>query len=192
MSIFKAYDIRGVVGDELGPDDAYAIGRASVRFLAASPLLVGRDARPSSPALCEALVRGIQDEGADVLDAGLASTPMVYFGVEHTAAAGGISVTASHNPARYNGFKIKGDFGGPAHPEMIAAVEKELKKVARARRKPGYVARRAGERTYPELERPARAKRGAPGSDLFSTWPQPSGSSAPGCRYQKTASEAQG
>jgi phosphomannomutase len=106
MSIFKAYDIRGVVGDELGTDDAYAIGRATACFLAASPLLLGRDARPSSPALFEALARGVQDEGVDVLDAGLVSTPMVYFGVERTAAAGGISLTASHNPARYNGFKL--------------------------------------------------------------------------------------
>ncbi|MCC6642731.1 MAG: phosphomannomutase/phosphoglucomutase [Deltaproteobacteria bacterium] len=106
MSIFKAYDIRGIVGEELGPEDAYAIGRATVRYLAAPALLVGRDARPSSPDLLEALVRGILDEGADVLDAGLASTPMVYFGVDSTRVAGGVSLTASHNPARYNGFKL--------------------------------------------------------------------------------------
>lgn len=106
MSIFKAYDIRGVFGEELGPTDAYAIGRAAARLLSAPSLLVGRDARPSSPVLVEALVAGILDEGTDVLDAGLVSTPMVYFGVEHTRAAGGISLTASHNPSRYNGFKL--------------------------------------------------------------------------------------
>lgn len=106
MSIFKAYDVRGLVPEELGPGDAYRIGRATARLLGGSPVLVGRDARPSSPSLHEALLRGIQDEGADVLDAGLASTPMVYFGVEHAGAAGGVSLTASHNPGRYNGFKI--------------------------------------------------------------------------------------
>lgn len=106
MPIFKAYDIRGVVPDELGPHDAWRIGRATARFLAASPVLVGRDARPSSPELADALVRGLLDEGVDVLDAGLVSTPMVYFGVASLGAAGGVSLTASHNPSRYNGFKL--------------------------------------------------------------------------------------
>jgi len=128
MSIFKAYDIRGVVGEELGPNDAYAIGRAAARYLAASPLLVGRDARMSSPALCEALVRGILDEGADVLDAGLASTPMVYFGVEHARAAGGVSLTASHNPARYNGFKLCREH---AIPIGAASGLREIEAIAR-------------------------------------------------------------
>ncbi|CAG0996511.1 phosphomannomutase [Myxococcaceae bacterium] len=106
VPIFKAYDIRGVVPDELGPDEAHRIGRAVARSIGASPLLVGRDARPSSPELTEALVRGIADEGVDVLDAGMVSTPMVYYGVAATGAAGGVSVTASHNPSRYNGFKL--------------------------------------------------------------------------------------
>lgn len=139
MSIFKAYDIRGLVGEELGPGDAYAIGRAAARFLAASPLLVGRDARPSSPELCEALVRGILDEGADVLDAGLVSTPMVYFGVEHLGAAGGISLTASHNPARYNGFKLCREhaipIGAASGLREIEALAKQVVKLALAARR---------------------------------------------------------
>jgi phosphomannomutase len=106
MSIFKAYDVRGVVPDELRADDAYRIGRATTRWLGAERLAVGRDARPSSPELVEALVRGIQDEGADVVELGLVSTPMLYFAVEHLALSGGVMVTASHNPARYNGLKI--------------------------------------------------------------------------------------
>jgi len=143
MSIFKAYDIRGLVGDELGSDDAYAIGRAAARFLAASPLLVGRDARPSSPALGDALVRGILDEGADVLDAGLVSTPMVYFGVEHKAAAGGICVTASHNPARYNGFKICREH---AIPIGAASGLREIEASARQASEPVPAARRGQRR----------------------------------------------
>ena len=104
--IFKAYDIRGVTPDELDAEGAHRIGRATARFIGAATLAVGRDARRSSPELFEALVRGIHDEGVDVADLGLASTPMLYYAVEALAAGGGIMVTASHNPAQYNGFKI--------------------------------------------------------------------------------------
>ncbi len=113
MSIFKAYDIRGVVPDELDARTAHGIGRAAARFLAASSLVVARDARRSSPELAEALVRGLRDEGVEVLDLGLAGTPMVYFAVEHLKAGGGIMITASHNPAAYNGFKICGQHAIP-------------------------------------------------------------------------------
>ncbi|HME73493.1 MAG TPA: phosphomannomutase/phosphoglucomutase [Myxococcota bacterium] len=106
MSIFKAYDVRGVVPSELAPDAAYRIGRAAARVLGARCIAVGRDARASSPELSDALVRGLCDEGVDVVDLGLVSTPMLYFAVEHLGAGGGIMVTASHNPAQYNGFKI--------------------------------------------------------------------------------------
>ncbi|MDX1650668.1 MAG: phosphomannomutase/phosphoglucomutase, partial [Myxococcota bacterium] len=106
MSIFKAYDVRGIVPDELGPDDARRIGRAVARFLGASRVAVGRDARAHSPRLAEALHAGLGDAGATVLDAGLVATPMLYFAVQHTGADGGVMLTASHNPAEYNGFKI--------------------------------------------------------------------------------------
>jgi phosphomannomutase len=106
VSIFKAYDIRGVVPDQLRPEDAYRIGRATARFLAVSELVIGRDARSSSPALAEALVRGVTREGVDVADIGLVATPMLYFAVDRLGAGGGIMLTASHNPAEYNGFKI--------------------------------------------------------------------------------------
>jgi phosphomannomutase len=106
LGIFKAYDVRGRVPGELDAERAYDIGRAAARFFSADVLAVGRDARPHSPELGEALVRGLNDEGTDVLDLGLVSTPMLYFGVEHLGAGGGIMVTASHNPAEYNGFKL--------------------------------------------------------------------------------------
>ena len=104
--IFKAYDIRGITPDDLDAEIAQRIGRAAARFIGAATLAVGRDARRTSPELFEALVRGINDEGVDVIDLGLVSTPMVYYAVESLAAGGGIMVTASHNPAQYNGFKI--------------------------------------------------------------------------------------
>jgi phosphomannomutase len=106
MPIFKAYDIRGVVPDELDAQIAYRVGRAVARHLKAPQLAIGRDARASSPELFEALVRGVADEGVDHLDLGLVSTPMLYFAVERHATGGGVMITASHNPPRYNGFKV--------------------------------------------------------------------------------------
>jgi len=106
MSIFKAYDIRGIVPEELDARQAGRIGGAAARFLGASALAVGRDARSHSPELAGALAEGLRDQGVEVVDLGLCSTPMLYFGVEHLGLGGGIMVTASHNPARYNGFKV--------------------------------------------------------------------------------------
>ena len=104
--IFKAYDIRGVTPDDLDAEGARRIGRATARFIGAATLAVGQDARRSSPELFEALVGGIHDEGVEVVDLGLVSTPMVYYAVEALETGGGIMITASHNPAQYNGFKI--------------------------------------------------------------------------------------
>jgi len=106
VAIFKAYDIRGLVPDELDAAAAYRIGRATARFIGARPILIGRDARRSTPELFAALTRGIRDEGVDVVDLGLVATPMLYFAVDELGAAGGVMITASHNPGRYNGFKI--------------------------------------------------------------------------------------
>ncbi|HEB91079.1 MAG TPA: phosphomannomutase/phosphoglucomutase [Deltaproteobacteria bacterium] len=106
MALFKAYDIRGIVPDELDEGMAHAIGRATASFIGEGPIAVGRDARIHSPSLASALIEGIRDEGIAVLDLGLVSTPMLYFGVESLSAAAGVMVTASHNPSEYNGFKI--------------------------------------------------------------------------------------
>src|SRR5262245_46694774 len=106
MSIFKAYDVRGVVPDQLRAADAQRVGRAVARHFRARRLVVGRDARESSPELGDALIRGIEEEGVDVIDIGLVATPMLYYAVEALASDGGVMVTASHNPAQYNGFKI--------------------------------------------------------------------------------------
>jgi phosphomannomutase len=102
--IFKAYDVRGIFPDELNEDIAYQIGRAFVIFIKAKDVLIGRDGRLSSPQLFEALAKGITDQGADVVDIGLASTPMFYFAAAKAKAS--IMVTASHNPKQYNGFKF--------------------------------------------------------------------------------------
>ncbi len=106
MALFKAYDIRGIVPDELDHKMAYAIGRAIGAWLEAGPVAVGRDARTHSPELSAALVDGLRDEGLDVQDLGLVATPMLYYAVGALGSNAGVMVTASHNPGEYNGFKI--------------------------------------------------------------------------------------
>jgi phosphomannomutase len=106
MSIFKAYDIRGLVPEQLDAAAAHRIGRGVARFIGARRLAVGRDARPHTPELADALCRGIGDEGVDVVDLGLAATPMLYHAVDRLGLGGGVMVTASHNPSQYNGFKV--------------------------------------------------------------------------------------
>jgi phosphomannomutase / phosphoglucomutase len=103
---FKAYDIRGRVPDELNEDLARRIGNATSQLLGPGPVVLGRDVRLSSPALQDALAAGIVASGRDVIDIGLCGTEEVYFQTAHLGAAGGIMVTASHNPMDYNGLKL--------------------------------------------------------------------------------------
>ena len=104
--IFKAYDIRGIYGQDLDEATAEKIGRAFVTFLKCRKVVVGRDMRPHSQPLFEALTRGLMLQGADVIDLGLCSTPMLYYGNGSLEADGGIMITASHNPGEWNGFKL--------------------------------------------------------------------------------------
>lgn len=106
MTIFKAYDIRGIYPSQLSEDTAYRIGRAFAQIVGKSPLVVSRDMRPSSIPLSEAVTRGINDSGLDVVDVDTISTPANYFAIAYYEHAGGLQVTASHNPAQYNGFKL--------------------------------------------------------------------------------------
>ena len=106
LKIFKAYDIRGIYPADINEDVVYKIGRAIVQYLGAKKIVVGRDIRESSLALFGALAKGITEQGADVYDIGLASTPMVYFASGKLDIDGAISLTASHNPAEWNGMKI--------------------------------------------------------------------------------------
>ena len=104
--IFKAYDIRGIYGDTLTEEIAFKIGRAFVTFLGCKKVVVGRDMRPHSDPLFEALARGLTLQGADVIDLGLCSTPMSYYANGILGADAGIMITASHNPGEWNGFKL--------------------------------------------------------------------------------------
>jgi phosphomannomutase/phosphoglucomutase len=125
MSIFKACDIRGTYGEDLTEEIAADIGRAVGTLVDRSPVAVGGDARRSTPALKQALASGIASAGRDAIDLGVIPTPTFYHAVERLTPAAGVMVTASHNPAAYNGFKVL--FGKEApSPERLAAIERLL------------------------------------------------------------------
>ncbi|MGE8262862.1 MAG: phosphomannomutase, partial [Stenotrophomonas sp.] len=106
LPAFKAYDIRGRVPDELNEDLARRIGVALAAQLSPGTVVVGHDVRLTSGALQDALAAGLRGAGREVLDIGLCGTEEVYFQVDHLKAAGGVMVTASHNPMDYNGMKL--------------------------------------------------------------------------------------
>lgn len=111
--IFGEYDLRGVYPDTLNEKMAYSIGRAFVKVMKASKVVVGNDIRLSGPSLKEALIKGLTEAGCDVVDIGQCGTEMIYFATFHMETDGGIMVTASHNPKAYNGMKFVGKGAAP-------------------------------------------------------------------------------
>ncbi len=131
--IFKAYDVRGTVPDQVNVTIARQIGLAFQHVLDAEDralghtVVVSRDMRSHSPGLAEALIDGLLAAGLDVLDIGMATTPMNYFAIGHHKTAGGVQVTASHNPAKYNGFKFSRHGALPVSGEGgIALMERKI------------------------------------------------------------------
>lgn len=106
MGAFHAYDIRGIYNVDFDKDTAYKTGYFLPELLGADKVLVGRDCRVSSDEIHEYLLKGITDAGADVYDIGLSTTPMVYFGTANYGFKASVQITASHNPAEYNGMKV--------------------------------------------------------------------------------------
>lgn len=129
---FKAYDIRGKVPGELNLDLAYKIGRVYSKLITrylpevkTGKIIVGHDVRKSSTELSEALIRGINDSGVNVIDIGLCGTEMIYFATPYFNAEGGIMITASHNPPEYNGMKfVKRDSVPVGYDSGLNEVEK--------------------------------------------------------------------
>ena len=134
--IFKAYDVRGIYPTQIDERIARQVGRAFRTVLDDADLahggervVVSRDMRPSSAPLAAALIEGLREAGLDVVDIGLATTPMNYFAIGHLGTAGGVQVTASHNPAEYNGLKfskhearpVSGDLGIPLLERAVAS-----------------------------------------------------------------------
>ena len=138
-TIFKAYDIRGIYPDQLNEDAAWKIGNASATFLRAmlrgydrglankQSLCVGQDMRLHSRSLANALIKGMNAAGAKIIDIGMIDTPQMYFAINYLGTCGGVQVTASHNPAQYNGFKIS---GLEAKPVGVDTGLKEIKHIA--------------------------------------------------------------
>ena len=123
--IFKAYDIRGIYPDQLDERLAARIGAATVQVLGARQLLIGRDMRQSGPAVRAAMVEAILARGCDVIDIGECNTPMTYWAANVLATDGAIMITASHNPARYNGCKISGKGAAPvSYDTGISEIER--------------------------------------------------------------------
>jgi phosphomannomutase len=106
LSCFKAYDIRGEIGVNIDEDIAYRIGRAAAQHFSAKSIVIGFDARETSPAFSAAASQGARDAGADVINIGMAGTEEMYWAVTEFGACAGIEITASHNPINYNGMKI--------------------------------------------------------------------------------------
>lgn len=106
MGAFHAYDIRGIYNVDFDKETAYKVGFFLPELLSADKVLVGRDARVSSPEIHEYLLKGLTAAGADVYDIGLSTTPMVYFGTANYGFKASVQITASHNPAEYNGLKV--------------------------------------------------------------------------------------
>ena len=128
-SPFKAYDVRGRVPEELNEELAYRIGRAYAAVVRPRNVAVGRDVRPSGKGLAEALCRGLNDAGVDVLDIGLCGTEQVYFATFHLGLDGGIMVTASHNPPEYNGMKFVREQGIPISGDSgLAEIERAARR----------------------------------------------------------------
>ena len=106
MGAFHAYDIRGIYNVDFDKETAYKVGYFLPELLSADKVLVGRDARVSSPEIHDYLIKGITDAGVDVYDVGLSTTPMVYWGTANYGFKASVQITASHNPAEYNGLKV--------------------------------------------------------------------------------------
>jgi len=143
-ALFKAYDVRGIYGEDLTDGIAYRVGRAAAQYLEVPQIAVGRDMRLSSPQLAAALMQGITDQGVDAIDLGMTTTDELYFAVGKFNYPAGVMITASHNPGRYNGMKfcraqafpislesgladirdlaISGDFVEPAHKGQVIPV----------------------------------------------------------------------
>ena len=141
LDIFHAYDVRGIYPQDIDEDACYAIaGRYVELFSPKGPMAVGMDARTSSPSLKENVVKGFLDFGVDVVDIGEITTDMLYFAVGHYGYAGGMVVSASHNPGQYNGLKMV--------KEGVAAVSADT----------GLYALRDALRERPEVKPPAVSK----------------------------------
>ncbi|MFA7332167.1 MAG: phosphomannomutase/phosphoglucomutase [Candidatus Delongbacteria bacterium] len=126
MSIFKAYDIRGLVPEELNEETAFLIGRAAGDYFGARRFLVGTDDRASRDSLFEAFARGLRAQGVQVVSIGKVSTPILYFTAAELDYDAGVMITASHNPGQYNGFKFCRRDAAPVPEEQLQELRRRV------------------------------------------------------------------
>lgn len=165
IECFKAYDIRGQIPNELNVDIAYRVGNAAVEFLKAKRIVLGRDIRLTSMEFADAVSAGVREAGADVLDIGLGGTEMVYFATGELEADGGIMVTASHNPADYNGLKLVREEARPISGDTglkdirtLAERDERLRGARSGDRKPVDIAERYVSRLLSFVDRDSLAR----------------------------------
>jgi phosphomannomutase / phosphoglucomutase len=148
--IFRQYDIRGIVGEDLTTEAAYAVGAAYATYVrrrgTSGAVVVGRDNRPSGKQLRDALVRGLNEHGLFVVDIGVVPTPVMYWSLHHLQVVGGIQITGSHNPSEYNGFKLclgTQSMHGSQLQELYAIQQRGMTPAlkATAREQPGIIDR---------------------------------------------------
>jgi phosphomannomutase len=150
MAVFKAYDIRGTYPDQVNEELFTQIGMAAVKVLDAGTVVVGRDMRETGVPLSQAMIQGLTQAGANVIDIGMASTPMLYFATAFLKAGAGIQITASHNPAEYNGCKFCREDAIPVSYETgLGEMEERIRKGNLApARKEGSVEQRSIQKDY--------------------------------------------
>lgn len=124
LTCFKSYDVRGDLKKDFDTDICYRIARSFAVFLKATKVVVGRDARESSPALMDSICRGLIDQGIEVLDIGLAGTEEMYWATTQFQASGGIEVTASHNPINFNGLKFVKSGSNPLEVDDLLLIKR--------------------------------------------------------------------
>ena len=140
MSAFKAYDIRGVFGQDFNLEDVKRIGFYLPELMKTQRILVGRDVRTSSPEIHTALCQGITSAGADVYDLGICTTPLVYWATAHFGFEASVMITASHNPPQYNGMKISGKNALPmGYNNGLQILEEKIKTSPQPLANPGTV-----------------------------------------------------
>ena len=140
MGAFHAYDIRGVYGKDFSSEDVYRMGFFLPSVLNAKRWLVGRDVRESSPEIHRQLLKGLTDAGCEVSDAGLCTTPMVYWGTAKFGFDASVMITASHNPAEYNGLKISAANAIPVgYDTGLNILEQKIKEIPAPSGAPGKV-----------------------------------------------------
>ena len=144
INCFKAYDIRGRIPNELNPEVAFKIGVGVASYFSSKSVVVGYDVRPSSLDILDALAKGIASQNSEVISIGLCGTEEIYFATNHLKTDAGVMITASHNPADYNGLKIVGSGAKPVSidsglgdikslaesAEYIADIKYEIKEAA--------------------------------------------------------------